>query len=264
MRTFISYIMVTMLMFGLVVNDVSAKRFGAGRSFGVQRSTSSFSSFNTSQNKSFTQKSNNRSKWGGILGGLLVGGLLASLFMGHGVGAGLLSWLVIGVLAFFLIGLFRKKMQPGANTHAFSGFQANNSNPISDFFSGNRCANDVNEPVNFDADAFLREAKVQFIRLQAAYDQKNRQDLSQFTAPEVFAEIEMQLNERGDEPNHTEVVSLNTQLLDVAEQGDSVIASVRFTGVIKENNHSVSLDETWHFRKFVGTTNWVVGGIAQN
>lgn len=251
-------------MFGAVVHEASAKRFGAGRSFGVQRSTSSFSSFNTAQNKSFGQKSNNRSKWGGMLGGLLVGGLLASLFMGHGIGAGIVSWLVIGVLAFFLIGLFRKRMQPGAQSAGTYGFQTSHTNPVSDFFSASRRANAIEEPVNFDSDAFLREAKVMFIRLQAAYDQKNRYDLSQFTAPEVFAEIEMQLNERGEEPNRTEVVSLHTQLLDVAEQGDSMIASVRFTGVIKENNDSVSLDETWHFRQFVGTNHWVVGGIAQN
>ena len=103
---------------------------------------------------------------------------------------------------------------------------------------------------DFDPETFLREAKVAFIRLQAAYDQKNRQDLSHFTAPEVFAEIEMQLNERGDDVNRTEVINLNAQLLDVAEQADSLMASVRFTGLMKENNDSVTLDEIWHFRRF--------------
>jgi predicted lipid-binding transport protein (Tim44 family) len=266
MRTFVLYLMVTLLTFGLVINEASAKRFGGGRSFGVQRSQSSFSSPSfASQNKSFGQKASTRSKWASALGGLLVGGLLASLFMGHGLGAGLLSWLVIGVLAFFLIGFFRKKMQPGSAAYG-NGFQTNNANQSANFFSANNENNENNEanyPADFDQDTFLREAKVAFIRLQAAYDQKNRQDLSHFTAPEVFAEIEMQLNERGDDVNRTEVINLNAQLLDVAEQADSLMASVRFTGLMKENNDSVALDEIWHFRRFVGTQNWVVGGIQQ-
>lgn len=263
MRTFMFYLVMTMLTFGLVANEASAKRFGGGRSFGVQRSHSSFFSSHTPQNKSFGQQANTR-KWGSALGGLLVGGLLASLFMGHGLGAGLFSWLAIGALVFFLVGFLRKKMQPGFQSAFPNGFGDNNVNKPTDFSAANNENIASGYPSNFEPETFLREAKVTFIRLQAAYDQKNRHDLSEFTAPEVFAEIEMQLNERGDEPNKTEVIDLKTQLLDVSKQADSMIASVRFTGSIKENNDPiVQLDEIWHFRRFVGSNKWVVGGIQQ-
>ena len=263
MRTFIFYLVMTMLTLGLVANEASAKRFGGGRSFGVQRSQSSFFSSHAPQNKSFGQQSNTR-KWGGVLGGLLAGGLLASLFMGHGLGAGLLSWLAIGALVLFLVGFLRKKMQPGFPSAFSNGFRENNASKPMDFFSAKNENNVTSYPTDFEPETFLREAKVTFIRLQAAYDQKNRHDLSDFTAPEVFAEIEMQLNERGEEPNKTEVIDLNARLLDVSKQADSMIASVRFTGSIKENNDPiVQLDEIWHFRQFIGTNKWVVGGIQQ-
>lgn len=110
----------------------------------------------------------------------------------------------------------------------------------------------------------MREAKVTFNRLQAAYDQKNLQDLSEFTAPEVFAEIKMQLDERGDAPNKTEVISLDAELLDISKQSNSFIASVRFTGSIKENDEQPSqLDEIWHFRQFPNSPQWLVGGVQQ-
>lgn len=261
MRIFIFCLLITTMTLGLFVNEASAGRFGGGRSFGVQRSQSSLFSSRAPQSKMFGQKANNTHRWGGMLGGLLIGGLLASLFMGHGLGAGLLSWLAVGAVAFFLIGFFRKRMQPNFQPANSSSFRENHFDQPTEN-SGN---NSTSYPAGFDPETFLREAKVTFIRLQTAYDQKNRQDLSVFTAPEVFGEIEMQLQERGDEPNKTNVIELNAELLDVSKQADSTIASVRFTGSIQENNDPVMpLDEIWHFRQFFGNKNWVVGGIQQS
>jgi len=263
MRKFIFYLLITTLTFGLVVSEASAIRFGGGRSFGVQRSQSSLFSSRAPQSKPFGQQVNTR-KWGGVLGGLLIGGLLASLFMGHGLGAGLLSWLAIGALGIFLVGFFRKKMQLGIQPAYANAFKEHNHSRPTDIFSAQNISNSSDYPNGFEPETFLRDAKVMFIRMQAAYDQKNRQDLSAFTAPEVFAEIEMQLTERGDEPNITDVINLSAQLLGISKQADSMMASVRFTGSIKENSDPViQLDEIWHFRQFIGNNNWVVGGIQQ-
>jgi len=271
MRTLVSCLLITLLSFGLLVNEASAKRFGGGRSFGVQRSQSSMFSPNKAQttNPAFGQRSNNTSRWGGLLGGLLIGGLLTSLFMGHGLGSGIMSWLIIGAIIFFAVNFFRRKMQPGmqsgqstsSNQSPFSNFtQAFSANQAS---AGSSTASDY--PPGFSPATFLREAKVKFNRLQAAYDESNLQDLKEFTAPEVFGEIKMQLDERGNEPNKTEVITLDAELLDVSKQTNSYMASVRFTGTIKENNDPISqLDEIWHFRQFDNNNEWVVGGIQQN
>ncbi|AUH70939.1 Tim44 domain-containing protein [Legionella sainthelensi] len=268
MRTFISYLLIALLSFGLLVHEASAKRFGGGRSFGVQRSQSSLFSTNKTQKSSVIgQSTKNPSRWGGLLSGLLIGGLLTSLFMGHGITSGILSWLILGAVVFFVVGFFRRKMQPGFQTGQASPFNQNPLNNFTQSFSNSSMGGNNNAseyPVGFVPETFLREAKVTFNRLQAAYDQKNLQDLSEFTAPEVFAEIKMQLDERGDAPNKTEVITLDAEILDVSKQSNSLIASVRFTGSIKENDEQLNpLDEIWHFRQFTNSSQWVVGGVQQ-
>lgn len=264
MRSILSGLLIILLSFGLVINEAAAKRFGGGRSFGMQRSQSSLFSSNKTQNTASIAKKANPNRWGGILGGLLVGGLLASLFMGNGLVNGLMTWLLLGVVLFFVINFFRRKMQPAAQSAHNNAFKANpfqNNNQsytASQSFAGSKSGEQTD-------DEFLREAKVLFIRLQAAYDQKNIDDINDFTQPEVFAEIKMQLAELGTTPNKTEIINLNAELLDLSPQAGSTVASVRFTGSIKENDEPVSqLDEIWHFRKFNNDKQWLVGGIQQD
>jgi predicted lipid-binding transport protein (Tim44 family) len=272
MRNLISCLLIALLSFGLLVNEASAKRFGGGRSFGVQRSQSSLFSQQKTQNTASLGQKGTGSKWGGMLGGLLVGGLLASLFMGHGLTGGLISWLILGAAIFFIVSFFRRRMQPGMQSAQPSAFRQNSFSNFTQAFTNSNSSNadsnnnsDVEYPAGFNPENFLREAKVTFIRLQTAYDQKNLQDLTSFTAPEVFGEIKMQLDERGDAPNKTEVIGLNAELLDASKQFDSTIASVRFTGSIKENEDPITqLDEIWHFRQFGNNKDWVVGGIQQD
>src|SRR5690606_11754437 len=80
---------------------------------------------------------------------------------------------------------------------------------------------------DFDRDGFARQAKLNFIRLQAANDTGNVDDLREFTTPEVFAELQMQLSERGGAEQRTDVVELNAEVLDVAEEDGRYIVSVR-------------------------------------
>lgn len=254
MRYLFSFLFIGLLSFGLLVNEASAKRFGGGRSFGVQRSTNSL--FSHQKASPTTGQKPSRRQWGGLLGGLLIGGLLTSLLMGHGLASGLLTWLILGTLVFFLVGFFRKRMQP-ASASPFFRHQAFSS-------PTNQYEGTAEYPPGFQPEQFLREAKICFMRLQSAYDKKNIQDLSTFTAPEVFGEIKMQLDERGEDPNITEVIELQADLLDVSKQFDSTIASVRFTGSIKENENPVTaLNEIWHFRQFGKSKEWLVGGIQQ-
>jgi predicted lipid-binding transport protein (Tim44 family) len=266
MRNLVSCLLISLLAFGLFINEASAKRFGGGRSFGMQRSQSSLFSSNKSQSAPMMGQRGNKGRWGGMLGGMLLGGLLASLFMGNGLANGLMTWIMLGAALFFLVTFFRKKMQPGMQSAQSNVFRQNAFNPFNQPHANNSntSASSSSAAVDFVSESFIRNAKVSFIRLQAAYDQKNLQDLNEFTLPEVYAEIKMQLDERGEEPNKTEVLNLNAELLDVSKQSGSTVASVRFTGTIKENNEPISvLDEIWHFRQFNNSKEWLVGGIQQ-
>lgn len=265
MRNLLSCILMVLLTFGLFINDASAKRFGGGRSFGAQRSHSSFFSSPKSQTAGLKGQRSAKNKWGGMLGGMLIGGLLASLFMGHGLANGLITWLILGSIIFFIIHVMRKKMQPGLQFAQSSAFNTPSHNNVAPSSAFNRPGMNFNQHSNdFDEESFLRTAKVTFIRLQAAYDHNNLPDIHSFTVPEVYAEITMQLEERGAEPNKTEIIDLKAALLDVSKQTHSTVASVRFTGSLKENGQAMSeLNEIWHFTQSSHSSEWVVSGVQQ-
>jgi predicted lipid-binding transport protein (Tim44 family) len=122
-------------------------------------------------------------------------------------------------------------------------------------------------PANFDISGFVRNAKVQFVRLQASFDAGNLNDLREFTSPEMFAELQMQIRERGTEPNVTEVVTLEAEFLGVDTGEHEHMASVRFYGVIREgaDANAQSFDEVWNLTKpAAGAGGWVLAGIQQN
>jgi predicted lipid-binding transport protein (Tim44 family) len=121
-------------------------------------------------------------------------------------------------------------------------------------------------PPGFDAEAFAREAKLNFIRLQAAFDARNLDDLRAFTAPEVFAELSMQIAERGDAQQRTDVMQLDAEVLEAVDENNQHVASVRFTGQVREaaGEAPIALDEIWHLtRPIQGAGGWVIAGIQQ-
>ena len=123
-----------------------------------------------------------------------------------------------------------------------------------------------NIPADFDAAGFVRNAKVSFIRLQAANDAGNLDDIRDFTTPEMFAEIRMNIAERGNVSQETDVVSIDAQVLDVAEEAARYVVSVRFTGLIREDKDAAAepVDEIWHMVKpRDGRGGWVLAGIQQ-
>ncbi|MDD2880505.1 MAG: TIM44-like domain-containing protein [Rhodoferax sp.] len=121
-------------------------------------------------------------------------------------------------------------------------------------------------PADFDTAGFERNAKVNFIRLQAANDAGNLDDIRQFTTPEMFAELKLEMAERGTTTQKNDVVSLNTQVIEVDEDADRYLVSVRFTGAIRDDSGAPdeAFDEIWHLMKSrQGNSGWVLAGIQQ-
>ena len=262
MRKYAAFLLFFLAILGLAMNVAEAARFGGGRSFGMQRSIGRFS---PQPNRAYSQAAP-RSNWAAPLAGLAIGSLLGYLLMGHGIASGLFSWFLIlsvGLLIWNFLSTRLKMSARGAQREQFKGarvFEASSYFTQTNHYASAKPVNAY--PAGFDSEAFLREAKVKFIRLQAAYDAKNLKDLREFTTPEVFAEIQMQLKERGDQPNHTEVVSLHADLLDASSEGQ--IATVKFSGVLREEEDMpASFEEVWHFQKDAPHGLWVVAGVQQ-
>jgi len=70
-------------------------------------------------------------------------------------------------------------------------------------------------PADFDVAGFVRSGKSYFIRLQAAWDRADINDIREFTTPEMFGELRLQLQERGSAQNNTDVVKIDGELLGI-------------------------------------------------
>ncbi|WP_153130142.1 Tim44 domain-containing protein [Dechloromonas hortensis] len=295
MKSFALMAAALVLGFTLTTGDAeAARRLGGGSSSGMQRQAVTP---NKATNAAPTQQqaaapaaapqAQPKRSWMGPLAGLAAGLGLAALASHFGFGEGLANMMMIGLLVMavvMVIGfVMRKKAgatKAGLNNgmqYAGAGANYDNRAPIQPDFTpagGSSAAAPLAEntgssghiPADFDVDGFVRNAKVNFIRLQAANDAGNLDDIREFTAPEMFAEIKLAMGERGAEKQETDVVQLNAEVLDVAEESSRYIVSVRFHGLIREEKaaSAEAFDEIWHMTKpRNGSGGWVLAGIQQ-
>ncbi len=130
--------------------------------------------------------------------------------------------------------------------------------------SPNAAATAAPIPTDFDSASFIRQAKLNFIRLQAANDRGDLAALREVTTHRMFDAILAELRPHRA-AQHTDVVSLNASLLELATEGQTHSASVRFHGMIRENGgEAAPFEEVWHLQKPVsGASGWVLSGIQQ-
>ncbi len=121
-------------------------------------------------------------------------------------------------------------------------------------------------PEGFDTEAFERLAKMIFIRMQAANDTADLNDLRTFTTPELFAALRLDLQERGPAAQHTDVEKVDATLIDYAQESDRQVVSVRFQGLVREEAgaEATPFDEVWHLVKPADDSRaWAIAGIQQ-
>ncbi|MCB1967305.1 MAG: Tim44 domain-containing protein [Candidatus Accumulibacter sp.] len=270
-----------------MVDDAEARRFGGGRSMGMQRQAapppqkSAAAPANSASPAAGAPKRN----WMGPLAGLAAGLGIAALLSHFGLGEGMANLVMIALLALAAVFVFkllfrRKGTSPageplryaaagGAGVRPGQPLDApQNLSPGQGFSGGGAAAAQPagNVPADFDAEGFLRVAKLNFVRLQAANDAGDMEDIREFVSPEVFAEIKLQMSERGQASQQTDVVTLDAELLEVATEGNRHVASVRMSGMIREEAGAAAepFDEIWNLSKPAdGSRGWVVAGIQQ-
>lgn len=283
----------------------AAKRMGSGKSMGTQRQATpdeapAAASPAAAATPTAGAAAASRS-WMGPIAGLAAGLGLAALASHMGFGEELANMVMIGLLAaavMVAVGFFMRKRAAAQKSNATGpgGLQyahlisatardTNNSTgqnapaykvlmPASGNSSiGSAIGSGVGEsrttsriPADFDTAGFERNAKVNFIRLQAANDMGDLDEIRQFTTPEMFAELKMELADRGNTIQKTDVVSINAEVIEVDEDADRYLVSVRFTGVIHDGTHGPDefFSEVWHLMKSRrGNNGWMLSGIQQ-
>ncbi len=278
MKKTITLLTLAIFSFGLIAFDAEARRMGGGKSFGKQRHTlNQQAAPRPTQPPASAPTPASGNKWGGALAGLAAGGLLAALFMGGAFeGINMMDIIMLALLMgviFFIIRMMRKpRMEESTRSMQYSSMRTNNHDNTTQPFEAGAANNSSadyqpNIPADFKVQPFIRNAKLSFIRLQAAHDIGDVNDIREYTTPEMLAEISMQISERGDTQQKTEVMFLDAHLLDAETNDDIAIASVRFTGQLRDvpDGEPEDYDEIWHVQKDLkdSDTGWLLAGIQQ-
>jgi predicted lipid-binding transport protein (Tim44 family) len=281
MKTLIA-VVVALVSTSLVIEDAEARRMSGGRNLGMQRSApaqqQAAPKAPAQQQQQQTapatpaQQPAGASKWLGPLAGLALGAGLAALFLNNGWTGLLAGMLLIGLIiagvALAARALARGRVAQGPLQYAGAGA---GTRPTVGVLPGGAGAQTVAAtagrwPTGFNAAEFVRHARLNFVRLQEAYDRKDLSAMRDFLAPEVYREIEADLRAEGASEERTEVLTLEADVLDVIEDAGSYIVSVRFTGLTRDSadRDAQAFSETWHLEKPLdGSSGWVVAGIQQ-
>lgn len=276
-------------------DTADAARLGGGRSFGSRPSMSQPAQAPSAMQRQSTQQRQQAAQaqqpqrkgflggMGGLLGGLLAGSLIGSLLFGGGFSdGGIMDILLLGILLFVGLKLFaraRSKAQPapaGAGNAPMGGMEPplqRNDTAASgwDTLSGqNNAYNSQPEvvipmPADFDAEEFLRGAKMAYNRLQAAWDSRDLNDIAQFASPAVMDAVRQQLAEE-TEPSKTEILLVNAQLLSVVNEDKEQRAQVYFDVLMRERPDQPTpsnVREIWHFVRELDGGTWKLDGIQQ-
>jgi len=298
MKRFVIAAFAAVVGLSLMVPDAEAARFGGGRSIGMKRQATpapapaqagkpaAAPAAAAAPTPAAAAKPAGMSRFLGPLAGLAAGLGIAALLSHFGLGEGMADMLLILALAgaaFFVVRWLMSKRAPESGMQ-YAGARAGNLeptnfNPAPAQFEatgvpgGTHSAGATavgtaarNIPADFDVEGFLRQAKLSFVRLQAANDRGDMDDIREFTSPEMFAEIKMQYQERGNKSQETDVMQLNAELLEVVTEDNRHIASVHFSGQLREEASAApeAFAETWHLVKPTdGSRGWNVAGIQQ-
>jgi predicted lipid-binding transport protein (Tim44 family) len=118
-------------------------------------------------------------------------------------------------------------------------------------------------PAGFDEAGFVSNAKKFFTTMQGMYDKADLAGLREYCSDEAFNQLSAEIRARGTEPNKTEVLMLNAELIGFERDGDEELASVSFTGMLREQADAAAenLHEMWVMSRPVAGGGWVLAGI---
>jgi predicted lipid-binding transport protein (Tim44 family) len=240
---------------------------------------------------------------GGLAAGLGLAWLAHSLGMGEAFGQFMLIFLVV-VVAMTLIGWAMRRRTQQAAAYAYGGPAPADVAKAPRQYSPDKVGNDASArpwerasmafdsakyapqtggvrigsalegsqnwgvPAGFDTEGFITAAKRNFVTLQEAWDKADLATLRSMMTDEMLGEIRSQLAERekqyAGQPNRTEVVMLEGQLLGIEDLGGDYMASVEFSGMIREEPSAgpSPFREVWNMTKPKnGSTGWLVAGV---
>lgn len=264
----------------LMAPDADARRMGGGASFGKQRMQQTSPAQVAQPRAAQTgpvaangQRGSARTGMMGMLGGLALGGLLGAMFFGGAFeGFNMMDILVIGGLILLVLWFLRRKAQSasmayaGGHTQTFPSDHAAAEHASVSQVSMLRP--DINEK------HFLKAARDIFMRMQAAWDAGDMDDIRRFCTPEVAEKIASDI--QSGCIHQTDITTLDARIADAWVESDLEWVAVIFNAMLCEqqlddSGHVIDradsdMHETWIFRHDPKSDDptWYLAGIQQH
>ena len=276
MKTCIMLALLAIFTLAVMTPDADARRFGGGSSFGMQRmqpaAPKGFSQQRAAPRNPAAangQRGSARPGMMGMLGGLALGGLLGSMFFGGAFnGINILDILIIGGLIFLVMQFLRRKAL--SESMAYAGGHAAPQG-YADAMPASQVS--VLRP-EINEKHFLKAARDIFVRMQAAWDAKDIEDIRRFCTPDVADKIAVDM--QGNATDRTEVTTLDARIADTWIESDLEWAAVTFNAMLREQRldkagnvieqSDSDMHETWIFRHDPSSEDptWYLAGIQQH
>jgi predicted lipid-binding transport protein (Tim44 family) len=299
---FFSVLLALVVSFSCLTAE-AAKRMGSGKSVGQQsNNVSQTQGAKPAQNATPASPAAapaaapQSRPWGAMLGGVAAGLGLAWLASSMGFGAELGQFMMFGLIALgimLVVGYFMRR-RAASNTSdvntshlALQGAGATppaqqqttqfNTHPTAaSATSGSMIGSAVSQfqptwsiPAGFDSEGFVSKAKENFVIMQDAWDRSDTASLRNLMTDEMLTQIKAQIAERDattavGQMTKTEVVTLDAKLLGIEESAQGHLASVEFSGTIREEIgvQPEAFKEVWNMSlSKTANSGWLVAGI---
>jgi predicted lipid-binding transport protein (Tim44 family) len=282
-------VIVASLGMGAIIESAEAARLGGGKSVGAQRSITQRQATPpqaapATAGAAAQPQAAGANRWLGPLAGIAAGLGLAWLFSQGGMGPMMIGLLVVGAAIMLIMYMNRQRIaQAAAQAGSMRGAQRMQyaglgnetvaapppsqtpANTGGAAWGGGPAHATPTIPAGFDVTGFVKQAKLNFIRMQEANDRADFESLRDMTTEKLYEQLSADIRHRTDGQS-TDVVTLDAALLEVVTEADAHWASVRFSGQIRESASAapVHFAEVWHLSKSItGDAGWQVAGIEQ-
>lgn len=302
MKKLLTLLMVFFVTSVMIAPEAQAKRFGGGSSFGksFKYSRPAKKPAAPQQNKLGQQNTSQAAPggaaaktgmkggmMGGMLGGLLAGGLLSALFFGGAFeGLQIMDILMVAGLAFIGFKLFKAFVggarQQEGRPAAYAGGAGQMPQeadpapqPVQQRSSAGFTIPEIGsslkgEPLSitpewFSEPMFMAEADSHFREVQDTWNKGDFEAIKGYVTPEFFDHVKGEYDSLNVRPN-TRIISLDSQLLDLLQDGEEAVAAILFSGTLVENDGPYTeFAEIWHVRHPLNDADgdWKIDSIQQ-
>ncbi|MBL4901034.1 MAG: Tim44 domain-containing protein [Desulfocapsa sp.] len=269
---------------GIMAEYSDARSRGGGRSFRSTPAKKAPIAQNQKPGSQQKQSGMSRGLMGGLLGGAIGGMLLGSMFGMGGSGMGILPFLLLGVVGYFMYRRFSAARSsggtsPGYQAPAAGGFTAPPVLPEKSALEEGLDHIRIGDP-GFDTEYFVQVASDVFFKVQAGWMRRDISSYRDLLGEELAAEYETQFAEMKSkgELNKLENISIRkVEIVAAGSEGGEDFVTVLFTanlldytvddksGDLISGNMSepVKFAEEWTWARPLGTEAWKLEGIKE-